>query len=62
MKSGLRESELMQALEGRLHLLDEAIEMDIRAMLWEFIGSEKYQIEEAPDTRESHIECAMCKS
>jgi hypothetical protein len=51
----------MPALEGMLHLLNEAIEMEIGAVLWEFISSEEHQSGETPEARENYIERPMCK-
>jgi hypothetical protein len=52
----------MPALEGMLHLLNEAFEKEVGAMLWEFIGSDQCQIGEKPDTGESHIELPCAKA
>jgi hypothetical protein len=46
----------MRPIEAMLHLLNEAIDMEVRTMLREFIGSEEHQIGETPDKGESHIE------
>jgi hypothetical protein len=48
-------------LEGRIHFLNQAIEMEVGDMLREFIGSEEHDIRGTPDTGESQIEPTLRK-
>jgi hypothetical protein len=51
----------MRPLECMVHFLTRAIEMEVGAMLREFIASEEHHIEGTPDTGESQVERPLCK-